>query len=38
MVIGGIIGMLAGYLGGRFDTVMMQAMDVLLSFPSLIMG
>ena len=38
MVIGGIIGILAGYIGGRFDMVVMQAMDVLLSFPSLIMG
>jgi peptide/nickel transport system permease protein len=38
MVIGGIIGIVSGYVGGRFDMVVMQAMDVLLSFPSLIMG
>ena len=38
MLIGGVIGILAGYIGGRFDMVVMQAMDVLLSFPSLIMG
>ena len=38
VIVGGIIGMLAGYVGGRFDMVVMQAMDVLLSFPSLIMG
>ena len=38
MVIGGIIGILSGYVGGRFDMVVMQAMDVLLSFPSLILG
>ena len=38
MLIGGIIGILSGYVGGRFDMVVMQAMDVLLSFPSLIMG
>jgi len=38
VLIGGIIGILAGYVGGRFDMVVMQAMDVLLSFPSLIMG
>ena len=38
VIIGGIIGILAGYIGGRFDMVVMQAMDVLLSFPSLIMG
>jgi len=38
MLIGGVIGILAGYIGGRFDMIVMQAMDVLLSFPSLIMG
>jgi peptide/nickel transport system permease protein len=38
MVIGTAIGMLAGWHGGRVDTVTMQAMDVLLAFPSLILG
>lgn len=38
LVIGTIIGMLAGYIGGRFDIVVMQAMDVLLAFPGLILG
>ena len=38
MVIGTAIGMLAGWHGGRLDTVTMQAMDVLLAFPSLILG
>jgi peptide/nickel transport system permease protein len=38
MVIGSAIGMLAGWRGGRLDTVTMQAMDVLLAFPSLILG
>lgn len=38
MVVGGAIGLVSGYLGGRSDIVIMQAMDVLLSFPSLIMG
>ena len=38
MLIGTVIGMLAGWRGGRFDTVTMQAMDVLLAFPSLILG
>lgn len=36
--IGGSIGLLAGYFGGRFDLIMMQAMDVLLALPSLILG
>ncbi|WP_424972699.1 ABC transporter permease [Dinoroseobacter sp. S76] len=38
MVIGTIIGLLAGYIGGRFDVIVMQAMDVLLAFPGLILG
>jgi peptide/nickel transport system permease protein len=38
VVIGGAIGLVSGYVGGRFDLLVMQAMDVLLSFPSLIMG
>ncbi len=38
MLIGTVIGMGAGWYGGRFDTVVMQAMDVLLAFPSLILG
>ncbi|MBI1776702.1 MAG: ABC transporter permease [Proteobacteria bacterium] len=38
MLIGGAIGILAGYVGGRFDAAVMQVMDVLLSFPTLIMG
>jgi len=38
MVIGGTIGMVSGYIGGRFDLITMQVMDVLLSFPSLILG
>jgi peptide/nickel transport system permease protein len=38
VVIGGSIGMVSGYIGGRFDLFVMQVMDVLLSFPSLILG
>jgi peptide/nickel transport system permease protein len=38
LVIGSAIGMFAGWYGGRADTVTMQAMDVLLAFPSLILG
>ena len=30
--------MLAGWYGGRFDVIVMQAMDMLLAFPSLILG
>ena len=38
LVIGSVIGIVAGWYGGRFDVVMMQAMDMLLAFPSLILG
>jgi len=38
IIVGGAIGMISGYVGGRFDLVTMQVMDVLLSFPSLILG
>ncbi len=38
LVIGTLIGMIAGYVGGRADIVLMQIMDVILAFPSLILG
>ena len=38
MLLGGAIGILSGYVGGRFDQAVMAVMDVLLSFPQLIMG
>ncbi len=37
-VIGGTIGMVSGYVGGVTDRITMGVMDVLLSFPSLILG
>lgn len=36
--VGTLIGMIAGYLGGRTDIIFMQIMDVVLAFPSLILG
>ena len=36
--IGLIIGTASGYLGGKFDTVMMRITDIFLSFPSLILS
>ena len=38
IVAGASIGMYAGWRGGRFDAIAMQAMDMLLAFPSLILG
>lgn len=38
LITGTAIGLLAGYFGGRIDIIVMQTMDVLLAFPSLILG
>jgi len=38
IAVGGTIGMVSGYIGGRVDLLVMQTMDVMLSFPSLILG
>jgi peptide/nickel transport system permease protein len=32
------MGLIAGYVGGRVENVLMRAVDVLMAFPSLIMG
>jgi peptide/nickel transport system permease protein len=36
--IGGALGMLAGYFRGRFETLVVGSMDVLLAFPPLILA
>lgn len=38
IVIGTILGALAGYFGGWIDNVIMRIMDVLLAFPSLLLA
>jgi peptide/nickel transport system permease protein len=38
MAVGSAIGVVAGWYGGRLDAFIMQVMDVLLAFPSLILG
>ena len=38
VVVGTIIGLVAGFFGGRLDNVLMRCMDVLLSFPSLLLA
>lgn len=35
-LIGGVVGLTAGYRGGAVDSVLMRAMDVLLAFPPLL--
>ena len=37
LIIGGALGMLAGYFRGRFETMVVGSMDVLLAFPPLIL-
>jgi ABC-type dipeptide/oligopeptide/nickel transport system permease subunit len=38
IVVGSVIGAIAGYAGGWADNVLMRLMDVVLSFPSLILA
>ncbi len=38
MTIGTTLGVLAGYIGGLFDRLVMGLVDVLLSFPTLVLG
>ncbi|WP_340117010.1 ABC transporter permease [Pelagibius sp. 7325] len=38
MSVGSAIGILAGYIGGLFDQVVMGVVDVMLAFPTLLLG
>ena len=38
MVIGTTIGVISGYIGGVFDQIVMGVLDVLLAFPTLLLG
>lgn len=38
VLVGSLVGIVAGWYGGRLDALAMQAMDVLLALPSLILG
>jgi ABC-type dipeptide/oligopeptide/nickel transport system permease subunit len=38
IAIGGLLGALAGYLGGWLDNLIMRTMDVLMAFPSLLLA
>ncbi|MDB6177701.1 ABC transporter permease [Paracoccus sp. Z330] len=38
MVVGSAIGILSGFIGGVFDRVVMSFLDVMLSFPTLLLG
>ncbi|WP_051297804.1 ABC transporter permease [Brevibacterium album] len=38
LVVGGGLGVVAGYLGGAIDAVLMRVLDIFLAFPSLILA
>ena len=38
MLVGTVIGVLAGYIGALFDQIVMGVLDVLLAFPTLLLG
>ena len=38
IVTGGLVGAMAGYLGGWVDNLLMRCMDVLMAFPSLLLA
>jgi len=38
LALGLILGLMAGYWGGRVDTILMMAMDVLLAFPAVLLA
>lgn len=38
MAIGLIVGLFSGYLGGKFDTILMAIVDLILSFPALLLA
>lgn len=38
LVVGSLLGAIAGYTGGWFDNVIMRIMDVILGFPSLLLA
>ena len=38
MLAGAVLGILAGYLGGKVDTVIMRLADIMLAFPSMLLA
>jgi ABC-type dipeptide/oligopeptide/nickel transport system permease subunit len=38
IIIGGLLGAVAAYVGGWVDTILMRAMDVLMAFPGLLLA
>jgi len=38
IIIGGLLGAIAGFLGGWFDNLIMRTMDILMAFPGLLLA
>ncbi len=38
MAAGALLGILAGYLGGKWDTIIMRLADIMLAFPSMLLA
>jgi peptide/nickel transport system permease protein len=38
LIVGGVLGAVAGYRGGLFDTIIMRATDILLSIPTILLA
>ena len=38
MLVGAALGILAGYLGGRVDSIIMRLADIMLAFPSMLLA
>ncbi len=38
LVVGGVLGLVAGFFRGRIDTAIMRLMDIILAFPSLLLA
>lgn len=38
LVIGGLLGVIAGYAGGRVNTIIMRTMDIFYAFPSILLA
>lgn len=38
MIVGGILGIIAGYFSGRFSNLIMRLADIIMSFPSLLIA
>ena len=38
LIIGGILGMLAGYTGGAVENIIMRCMDIILAFPAMLLA